>query len=170
MDSWPLAGDLKGFGGKDMDAKWESLSESDSIADSEKDGIRLSMNGGTHKVGDVKRPQRVVVEFLCDKTRVGDENIWDPEDKYDKEKRAEGDETDRPKEGEPEDATKEPSLKFVKYDTTGKDMDILRLEWRTKYACRDAEEQEPKPNNSWGFFTWFIIMYVPCLMSELLLT
>ncbi|KAF8852232.1 hypothetical protein BDZ45DRAFT_678497 [Acephala macrosclerotiorum] len=164
MDSWPLAGDLRDLGGKDLNAKWESLSESDSNADSEKDGLRLTMNGGWHKVKvedkEVKRPQKVVVEFLCDKTRAGDENLWKPEDEYDndtgKDKRAEGDDT---KDGEKEDDASSPSLNFLKYDTTGKEADILRLEWRTKYACRDASgEKDRDPNGHWGFFTWFIII------------
>ncbi|CZR65961.1 related to autophagy protein Atg27 [Phialocephala subalpina] len=164
MDSWPLAGDLKDFGGKDLNAKWDSLSESDSNADSEKEGLRLTMNGGWHKVNDKKRPQKVVVEFLCDKTLVGDENLWTPEDEYDntigKDKRAEGDDPkDGEKEGDKEDDAKSPSLKFLKYDTSGKDADILRLEWRTKYACRDASgEKNRDPNGHWGFFTWFIII------------
>jgi hypothetical protein len=171
MDSWPLAGDLKDFSGKNLDAKWESLSDSNSHAVSGKEGLRLSMYGGIHKVNDEKRPQKVIVEFLCDKSRVGDENLWIPEDKYGKKKRAEGDDTDTPKEDEPEDPAKEPSLKFLWYNTTG-DMDILRLEWRTKYACLDAgDKEEPKPNGRWGFFTWFIIMYASQLhLTNSLLT
>lgn len=161
MDSWPLAGDLRDYGGKDLNAKWESLSESDSHADSEKEGLRVSMNGGHHK-SDGNRPQKVIVEFICDKDLFGDENLYDPEDKYDgddgKEKR---DETEEPEDGEKEDPAKQPSLKLVKYDKTGVDFDILRLEWKTKFACLDAKDQKDRdPNGHWGFFTWFIIMYV----------
>lgn len=157
MDSWPLAGDLKELGGKNLDAKWESLSDSDSNTDSQKEGLRLSMYGGTHKVHDEKRPQKVIVEFLCDKTRRGDENLWVPEDKYGKKKRAEGDDAEKPKEGESD--GNEPSLKFLSYNTSRTDTDILRLEWRTKFACLDAsDEPTPTPNRSWGFFTWFILM------------
>lgn len=160
MDSWPLAGDLRDYGGKDLNAKWETLSESNSHADSEKDGLRLTMNGGTHPLNDEKRPQKVIVEFLCDKTLVGDENLWNPEDKYDsgKDKRAER-EDDEPEDGETGDDTNKPSLQFHSYDTG--DVDILRLDWRTKYACLDAKDEKDRdPNGHWGFFTWFIIMYV----------
>ena len=54
------------------------------------------------------------------------------------------------------------SLRFCGYGledlAKNKKARTLRLEWRTKYACRDA----PADNggSSWGFFTWFIIMYV----------
>ena len=55
-------------------------------------------------------------------------------------------------------AANETSLKFLKYgpDIADDTVDLLRLEWRTKYACEDA----PKENVStgWGFFTWFILM------------
>lgn len=169
MDSWALAGDLRDYKGKDLDAKWESLSESDSHADSEKEGLRLSMNGGVHEVGDKRRPQKVIVEFICDKTRVGDENLWDPTDKYEGEgvvdEHAEkGDDSDTPKDGEKDgetgDKAKEPSLILKTYDSSGTDMDILRLTWRTKFACLDAgDEKDSTKNAHWGFFTWFIIMY-----------
>ncbi|KUJ21570.1 uncharacterized protein LY89DRAFT_377990 [Mollisia scopiformis] len=161
MDSWPLAGDLRDYGGKDLNAKWESLSESNSHADSEKEGLRLSMNGGLHKVNNEQRAQKVIVEFICDHDLFGDENLWDPEDHYESvpDKRAEGDDTDGPKNGETQDPTGAPSLQFLKYDRSGTDMDILRLSWRTRFACLDAGDEKTRdPNGHWGFFTWFIII------------
>jgi hypothetical protein len=55
------------------------------------------------------------------------------------------------------------SLRFCGYaveeDAKAKDKRVrtLRLEWRTKYACKDA----PSPDDGgshWGFFGWFFIM------------
>lgn len=155
----PIAGELKEKGGGDLDGKWERLATDGSNTDSEKEGLRLTMNGGWMTVDKKKRPQKAIVEFICDKTLDGTENLYDPEDKYEeKRKRAEGDEK---KGDEPEkDVGGEPSLKFLRYDTTGDAEDILRLEWRSKYACEDAintpDPEEKKPG--WGFFTWFIIM------------
>jgi len=158
VDSWPIAGDFSLGGGKDLNAKWEILSESDSHADSEK-GLRLSMNGGSHKVDDEERLQKVIVKFICDKDRYGDEHLWVPEDKYGKEKRAEGDDSEKPKEGETEDPDNEPSLKFDGYEKNKGDVDTLHLVWRTKFACLDAsDEMDSNPNSHWGFFTWFIII------------
>jgi hypothetical protein len=60
-----------------------------------------------------------------------------------------------------EDTSKTPSLYFEDYDTTGKAEDVLTLIWRTKYACEDAkQEKDAEKKSHWGFFTWFIIMYV----------
>jgi autophagy-related protein 27 len=141
-----------------MDAKWE-LKNSKSNDDSTKEGLRLEMNGGFKKADNGKsRSQKAIVEFLCDKSRTGLENLPKPEDPYEdvKDKREEeGDEK------EEDDGT--PSLEFMQYDTDGKDSDILRLQWRTKYACEDAIPVV----EHWGFFTWFLIMYVFWLSPSL---
>lgn len=55
------------------------------------------------------------------------------------------------------------SLRFISYKDEGDDdVGVLRLEWRTKYACEGEEAHQPegdkKKKASWGFFTWFIIM------------
>lgn len=60
------------------------------------------------------------------------------------------------------------SLQLISYEQTsiGKDKEevgTLRLEWRTKYACEDIKDIDPAPpkkSRGWGFFTWFIIVYV----------
>jgi len=147
-----------------MNAKWELLKNSKSNDDSTKEGLLLQMNGGFKKTESKKpRPQKAIIEFLCDKSRTGLENLPTPKDPYEegKEKREEGNKEGDDKEGE-EDGNKEgeddesPSLEFVRYETEGKDADILRLRWRTKHACEDAIP----PVDRWGFFTWFLIMYV----------
>jgi hypothetical protein len=47
---------------------------------------------------------------------------------------------------------------------------ILRLDWRTKYACPTTAENPPEKDDPdtgsqdskhWGFLTWLIIMYFP---------
>lgn len=119
------------------------------------------MNGGFYMLDGKKRKTKAVVEFICDKTREGTEHLMDPQDKYTagKEKRADGIDSNKPKPGEGEKDDGTSSLEYVDYDTKGEDMDILRLRWRTKYACEDAKDEKgPGKANSWGFFTWFIIM------------
>lgn len=155
MSVFPIAGELKDQGGGYLDAKWERLKTLKSTPDSEREGVRLEINGGWKQSDDGKRSQKAIIEFICDKTRVGNEHLWNPEDKYE-----EGvEERDvKEKEGEADDTTS-PSLQYVSYDTTGKDADLLRLLWRTKFACEDAkQEKDAERKTRWGFFTWFIIM------------
>jgi hypothetical protein len=143
-----IAGDLKEHGGGYIDPNWLRLKTSDSHSDSEKEGLLLTINGGFRKDPDnnTQRPQKAVIEFICDKALEGNENLFDPEDKY---------EDGKPKRAESGNS----SLTFVKYDTTGEKEDVLRLEWRTKYACEDSKrEQDVQRGDHWGFFTWFIIM------------
>lgn len=151
-----------------MNAKWELLKNSKSNDDSTKEGLLLQMNGGFKKTESKKsRPQKAIVEFLCDKSRTGLENLPIPKDPYEEgKKKREGNKEGDDKEGDDkegeEDGNKEgeddgsPSLEFVRYETEGKDADILRLRWKTKHACEDAIP----PVDRWGFFTWFLIMYV----------
>merc|ERR1712000_264725 len=145
----PIAGELKEKGGGDLDAKWVRLAADGSNTDSEKEGLRLTMNGGWTIVDKKKRPQKAIVEFICDKNLEGTENLWDPEDKYEeKVKRAEGDDK---KDDEPEkDVSQEPSLKFVRYDTSGDVEDILRLEWRKMHAKMQSRTRIQKRSQQDG--------------------
>ena len=153
---YPIAGDLRTKGGKDMNAKFERLKTSTSHADSEKEGVRIEMNGGFKTLKSGTRAQKAIVEFVCDKDRDGLENLYDPEKKDDE--KVERDEDHDTKGGED---PKSASLSVVRYDEGEGEVDILRMEWRTKYACEDSKgEQEAEQGNHWGFFTWFIIMFV----------
>jgi len=148
----PIAGELAGKGGKDLNAKWERLRASKSSADSKQEGARVEMNGGFRKADDgTTRKQKAFIEFICDKSRTGLEYLPNPEDQYeevtDKREEAANDTT--------------PSLTVVGHDEHQGDTDILRLQWRTKHACEDSKrEQDAENGQRWGFFTWFIIVYV----------
>jgi hypothetical protein len=49
-------------------------------------------------------------------------------------------------------------LKFRGYESDT-DVDILKLDWYTKYACESQkEEDDAAKSGQWGFFTWFLIM------------
>jgi hypothetical protein len=151
-NAFPIAGDLKDRGGGHLDAKWTRLKTSGLESDDGKEGVRLEIKGGFKNSEGKKKKQKAFVEFICDRSRIGNENLWDPEDKY---------VGGNSKREEKEDSPKTPSLDFVSYDTSGNDEDILTLLWRTKYACEDAKkEKDAERNSHWGFFTWFIIMYV----------
>lgn len=154
IEAVPIAGELKAQGGGHMNAKFARLKTSSSHSDSEKEGVRIEMNGGfrTFESGR-KRDQKAIVEFVCDKTRTGLENLYDPKEKYDEEK------VKREEDDKEEDDPKSSSLKFLRYDEGEGEADVLRMEWRTQYACEDSkEEQDAEKGNHWGFFTWFILI------------
>ena len=134
----PIAGNFETSSGGRLDPTWTRLKATDANTD----GLQLEIYGGKYN----GKKQKAVIEFQCDKTRTGNEgNTYDTEAKGDDEKEVET-----------------PSLTFVSYATVeGKEaMDVLRLDWKTKYACEDFEEDVDDGNKSasWGFFTWFILM------------
>ena len=143
-----------------MEPKWERLKTSTSHEDSTKEGLRVKMGGGWRKPETgKKRSQEAIIEFICDKSRTGLENLYDPEDKYTEEKveREEGDGADN------QEDPSSSSLQFVRYtvDEEDTDVDTLRLRWLTKAACEGAkDEKDAELAGRWGFFTWFILMCV----------
>ncbi|KAH8599508.1 autophagy-related protein 27-domain-containing protein [Bisporella sp. PMI_857] len=146
----PIAGELADRGGGALDAKWERLKASKANADIDKEGLRVEIHGGFKTENGKKRPQKAIIEFICDKERTGLENLPSPEDQYDEAK-------DKREEAAADDKTT-PSLQFVGY-ALGDDLDVLRLNWRTQYACEDSKKEQDQENGQhWGFFTWFIIV------------
>ena len=95
-----------------------------------------------------------MIQLQCDKERTGNE------ERRRKAKRADDDKTGDDQEEKPSNS----SLSFVSYgQVEGKEkLEVLRLDWRTKYACEDyADSDEASEKRSgWGFFTWFILMCV----------
>jgi hypothetical protein len=109
------------------------------------------------------------------------EDAREGDDKKDDEKKDDGKEGDgKEDDGNDEDDGTERQIKkedsallWNSYGSAdGEKVDVLRLTWHTKYACEDAyknpdndkggDADKPKDVSSgWGFFTWFILMYVP---------
>jgi len=167
VDVWPIAGDFL-HENRPLEPVLARLKSSESHADVEKEGIRISMKGGLHE--GVK--QKTVIELICDSAQTGLEGLTDGarSSAQNKWKRADGEnktgDTPNPNAGKP--------LQLISYKpepsggANSEDIDVLRLSWKTKYAC---EGQKGKPDESknksgssgsqsshWGFFTWFIIM------------
>ncbi|QSZ28653.1 hypothetical protein DSL72_003152 [Monilinia vaccinii-corymbosi] len=158
----PFAGELQNYGGGPLDAKLERLSNSKAHADADKEGLRVELGGGFIGRGKNKRPQKAIVEFICDVNRTGLENLWVPPEPKHKEKQKQnlherGDNDGNEVIGAP---SNDSSLQFLRLDKDKGDADILRLTWRTKYACEDGPKDNGENNKSshWGFFTWFIIV------------
>ena len=107
------------------------------------------------------RKQKAIVEWLCDKSLEGTEGL-DGSDIGDDEKERR---LRTREEGEDDDGVGKwveggPSLIIKSYGplTPDADEDVLRMEWRTKYACENMENSDSDTSGHWGFFTWFIIM------------
>lgn len=157
----PIAGEFKLSHGRPLEPKWTRLKGSASNEDTEREGLRLELNGGKYPETKEGKPHKAIVEFLCDAELTGNEGFEDAKEKRFV-SRAEGEEGDS---GDDEvtfpDLDKGKSIQFVSFKDEGEDpTKVLRLSWKTKYACEGAEAapQPPKKGNSWGFFTWFLIM------------
>ncbi|KAK3906474.1 autophagy-related protein 27 [Staphylotrichum tortipilum] len=160
-----------------------------------KEGLRLTLHGATTYQ---QREQRTVVEFRCNPDREGTEGEWESVDEYErpkKTKREEGGKKDDPKkddgdkkdgdkkEGDKKDDESTPEKQLKKdgaalvwegykreKGTDGADMDTLYLTWYTKHAC-DAAVDEPPPakeSQSWGIFTWLVILAFLAIASYLI--
>jgi hypothetical protein len=157
----PIAGDYHLKTGNPLESEVHRLKDSNSHADSGKEGLRLELSGGREQL-DKKgsKKQKAIIEFLCDPSTDGKDTEVDdrpeaPDSGNDDEEGKERRKRDEEKK------EKSKSLTFLSYkDEKIKDEDwgVLRLEWRTKYACEDAVDAPKEPSGGWGFFTWLIIV------------
>ncbi|PSN74224.1 hypothetical protein BS50DRAFT_478313 [Corynespora cassiicola Philippines] len=183
-----IAGTYKTSNGRSIDAKYELLHNSNSNSDVGREGVRVELHGGRFPYDDTKAgiDQRAIIEFVCDKDRTGlegdaggdDGKAKDPNSDDSKDGEDDGNDNDDEKRKlrSRDDASSgkcdesDASLRFCGYGledlAKNKKARTLRLEWRTKYACRDA----PADNggSSWGFFTWFIIIVFLAIAAYLI--
>ena len=147
----PIAGEFSTTIGGSLDPQWTRLKTSSAPDDRGKEGLRLEMGGGKYEEDDGKvRPQKAVVEFLCNEN---DEERRRAVSRRDNEEEGPG----RNKAAEETDDGEGGKLKFLSYKYVG-DSKVLSLEWQTKYACENAKSDGGKSGGHWGFFTWFIIV------------
>jgi autophagy-related protein 27 len=137
----PVAGNFHVDSGRPLDPKYTRLKASDA----NKEGLQIELNGGYY----AEKKQRAIIEFQCDKDRTGNEG-------------AEGEDDKKKREDKKDDGKETPnSLTYVSYGAVDEKLDVLRLNWRTKYACEDhVDDEDDGKRGGWGFFTWFILMYV----------
>ena len=158
----PIAGEYAVSDGRHLDAKFTRLKGSESNDDSKKEGVRGELHGGMWE----KKKQKAIIEFLCDADFEGTEGFGDDSRAMDigefggmSKREDEGDDGEDNR--ELPDLDKGKALQFKRYDTDKDDISVLRLEWKTKYACEDAAPPKKDPSNKakgWGFFTWFLII------------
>ncbi|KAF2104158.1 hypothetical protein NA57DRAFT_70372 [Rhizodiscina lignyota] len=165
----PIAGDfIHSTAG--WDPKWQLLKNSGSHADADREGLLIEFNGGKFPFNDKKGvPQKAMIEMVCDKDRSGlegDEEDDRPKEDGDEKEKRDDEGEEKGEEGE----KKNKSLTFVSYKQEGDPaVGVLRLEWKTKYACEDAvNNPDLNPKDGWGFFTWFLIILFLCISAYLI--
>jgi len=162
----PIAGNYETSNGKGLEPKFERLKSKDT----QTEGLLMEIHGGQY----AKKNQKAVIKFECDLDRTGNEGFEAVEGNMVSEgagglldqKGANSTNFGAFVKDDPEDDKQDDgkSLTFVSYDAIDEKTDVLRLNWRTKYACEDFEDDDDDSSNKsshWGFFTWFIIMSVP---------
>ncbi|KAK4556739.1 type II membrane protein [Recurvomyces mirabilis] len=170
-----IAGEFSTSHGKAMDPRVTRLKES---SNKDEEGLRIELNGGRYPDARGGQEQRAVLELICDVERTGNEGFEEVDERSRAvdlaaygamARRADDDDEDDGDDEAPElpDLDKDKSLKFISYKTES-DVGVLRLTWKTKYACENAKDLPSTPDedkkkkesssNSWGFFTWFIIV------------
>ena len=153
-----MAGEFKLAHGGALDPRITYLKKTDE----ESESIDIELHGGRNN----DRKQKAIVNILCDPDWTGNEGS--EEDK--RRKRADDsddddDDDDGSVRGDRFKQDAKNALQMVSYveEVQGKEVvDVLRLSWKSKYACEKYEEgDDDEPSNKtagWGFFTWFIIM------------
>lgn len=161
----PIAGEYSTTHGRKLEPQLLRLKNEDR----ELEGLRVELHGGRYPFKERKgTEQMAVVDFICDHDLTGNEGFPDVE-KSSMQLRRRADEdgdTDEGEEPEFPDPDVGKSLQFKSYNYEGDgsaQMQVLRLEWRTKYACEGETSHAPSAGSGdrksgWGFFTWFIII------------
>ncbi|KAL3463234.1 autophagy-related protein 27 [Aspergillus heterothallicus] len=154
--------------------------------DSDREGLQVELKGGWYPVGDKgKRKHKdasAVIEFECDpdrsgleglvaetsesKLRVREENKGDGGD--DKNGEGEGGGDDEGKEPLDDGSRPERSLQYKSFGKADDESYVLRLNWKTRYACDDYALSRENSSGHWGFFTWLIIIFFLCAAAYLI--
>ena len=147
--AFPIVGlDHLGHGAKDPEiTRLKQL-------DPDREGLSVRLGGGQYLDEEkAKKDAGAVIEFQCDPTRSGLEGISTDEDTAEEEQlraTGDGDTGDKPH-----------SLRFQSFGPADNGSYVLKLDWKTRYACDDYLSSKKGGSSShWGFFTWFIVMYV----------
>lgn len=133
----PIAGNFQTTEGRALEPHYERLKAQ---SENNLEGLEVQLNGGMYN----RKKQQAVVRFICDKDKTGNEDAV-------LQKRDDGNQVK---------GTNNTSLTFLSYgaEEGTPSTDILRLDWRTQYACEDFVEEEGDSTGGWGFFTWLILL------------
>ncbi|KAL4934418.1 autophagy-related protein 27 [Aspergillus undulatus] len=172
--AFPIVG-FDHLGGGEKDAEIKRLKEDDS----EKEGLRVKMSGGEYPVEGEKKKKSAgaVIEFLCDLDRSGLEGLVDEDPKRLLRATEGGENGGGEGDGEGDSEDKAPfnngtnpnrSLQFKSFGKADDDTYVLRLDWKTRYACDNYLRDSGSSSNHWGFLTWLIVIFFLCAAAYLI--
>ena len=106
-----------------------------------------------------KKKAGAVIDFKCDPERSGLEGLKTQEDDEKAERRS-FTALQKREDSDSGEGDKSRSLQFTSFGPGDDNTYILKLDWRTKYACDNylGDNKGKDSGGHWGFFTWFIIM------------
>ncbi|MCJ1295567.1 hypothetical protein MMC34_007130 [Xylographa carneopallida] len=151
----PIAGQYTTSGGGNLDVQYTRLKTSSSHSDSQQEGLRMEMHGGKYE----KRKQKAVIELLCSKSGDGATEKRDEDEGSGDQKKTLKEVVEDGQGGR---------IKLLSYEDV-EGVDVLRLQWNTKYACENIESEAPKQSGGWGFFSWFFFILFLSLLAYLIL-
>lgn len=174
----PIAGDFYASHGRTLDAEVTRLKNSASNSDADKEGLLVQLHGGKYPETRQGRLQKAILELQCDRDWTGNEGFEEDTKKLD----GSGFVTIRntTPEDEPDDSGPElpdldqgKALQFQSFKPETDGVGVLRLTWKTKYACEGAfdepKEDRDKNTQGWGLFTWFLIILFLLAASYIIL-
>ncbi|PLB37414.1 autophagy-related protein 27 [Aspergillus candidus] len=153
----PIAGlDPVGQGSKDTEIT--RLDDSNNKPDQDGPGLRLKLGGGEVKDdAGKKQGARAIIDLYCDAERTGLEGIETIED------------VDADGSAKRDDSNNSSSLQFKSFrQSDDDDAYVLRLDWRTRYACDHSLEERTDNSSHWGFFTWLLVIFFLCTAAYLI--
>ncbi|KAF4239009.1 hypothetical protein CNMCM8980_009492 [Aspergillus fumigatiaffinis] len=172
--AFPIAGlDPLGHGSKDAEVT--------RLKGDGQEGLLVKLAGGEYIDKDKKKKDaRAVIEFQCDPDRSGLEGLSSVEDESSEEEtrrrlvvREDAGDKDKDKDKEKTDPNdgSDPSrsLQFESFGPADDDAYVLKLKWRTRYACDNyVRDRKGDGSSHWGFFTWLIIILFLCVAAYLI--
>ncbi|KAH1511588.1 hypothetical protein KXX06_006052 [Aspergillus fumigatus] len=145
------------------------------------EGLLVKLAGGEYIDKDKKKKDaRAVIEFQCDPDRSGLEGLSSVEEEEEEEetrrrlvvREDEGDknkEKDKEKTDPNDGSDPSRSLQFESFGPADDDAYVLKLKWRTRYACDNyVRDRKGDGSSHWGFFTWLIIILFLCVAAYLI--
>ncbi|KAL2871925.1 autophagy-related protein 27 [Aspergillus lucknowensis] len=171
---FPIAGlEHMGHGAKDPEiTRLKKL-------DADTEGLQVKLRGGKYPNDSKKsKDASAVIEFVCDHDRTGLEGLVETPKRLlrarEEDEDGGDDENDGDGEGDgegkgPFDDGSDPnrSLEFKSFGPSDDESYVLRLNWRTQYACDNYLLEHGSSSGHWGFFTWLIIIFFLCAAAYL---
>ncbi|KAE8353335.1 autophagy-related protein 27 [Aspergillus coremiiformis] len=140
--------------------------------DAAEEGLLVKLSGGTYVDDEGKKKDaRAIVKFQCDLERSGLEGLKTANDEKIEEerrrrRREEGGDKEQPSD---EEKDRSQSLQFKSFGKADDDTYVLKLDWKTRYACDHyLEDKKGDSSGHWGFLTWLIIILFLCIAAYLI--